>query len=158
MQNVEDRLGSLEAQNRWLRRGIGSILCLLLVILSMGAADKKKKAAVEEAEAQDEVRAKRLVIVDDDGNERIILEVAEKKFNNDKTEKRKAVFATISIVTPEGTECASLDATDIGYTRLKLFNEEGKKRIEAVTSPNPTGFAKLFFYDNDGKEVEKKFP
>jgi len=156
MQNVEDRLASLEAQNRWLKRGVGSIVCLLFVIVTLGAADKKKKAADEPV--QDEVRAKRIVVVDDDGNERIVLEVAEKKFNNEKSDKGKAVFTTIRIVTPDGTECASLDATDIGYTRLKLFNEEGKKRIEAVTSPNPTGFAKLIFYDNEGKVVTKQFP
>lgn len=132
----------------------GSVIAALvaLSVAFVGAAPPKK-----DAEVLEEIKAKRLVIVDDDGNERILLEVAEKKFNSEvKADKRKEVFATISLRDSEGKERASLDATDTGVARLKLFCDEGKRRIEAVTGPD--GFAKVLIYDANGKEVTNRFP
>ena len=156
MSEIESRLMTLEKNNSRLRIMAVALFGIIASTALLGAAPKKA-ANQDEQPATDEVRAKRLVIVDDEGKERIVLEVAEKKFNTEvKTDKRKEVFATIRLLSSEGTEQASLDATDSGFARLKLFNDDGKRRIEAVTGPD--GFAKVLIYDANGKEVANRFP
>lgn len=154
MKTLEDRLAVLEATNTRLRMGFYSLVGLIAVCFTLGAAQKGDAKA--DGDVAEEIKAKRLVIVDDDGVERIVLEVAKKRLNNEiKTDKRTDVFARMSLADSEGVERASLDASDGGLSRLKLFNSEGKRRIEIVTAEET--FANLLLYDNDGKEVEKQF-
>ena len=151
MKTLEDRLAVLEATNTRLRVGFYSLLGVIAMCFTLGAAPQKADEKVA-----DEIKAKRLVIVDDDGGERIVLEIAKKRLNNEiKTDKRTDVFARMSLADSEGVERASLDASDGGLSRLKLFNSEGKRRIEIVTAEEK--FANMLLYDNDGKEVEKQF-
>ncbi|MFO1043293.1 MAG: hypothetical protein U0941_15980 [Planctomycetaceae bacterium] len=153
MKTFEDRLAVLEATNTRLRMGFYSLIGLIAMCFTLGAAPKG--AAKADGDVADEIKAKRLVIVDDDGGERIVLEVAKKRLNNEiKTDKRTEVFATLRLADSEGVERASLDASDGGLSRLKLFSGEGKRRIEAVTAGD--GYADVLLYDKNGKEVEKQ--
>jgi hypothetical protein len=154
MKTLEDRLAVLEATNTRLRMGFYSLIGLVAICFTFGAAPKG--GAKVDGDVTEEIKAKRLVIVDDDGGERIVLEVAKKRLNNEiKSDKRTDVFARLSLSDSEGAERASLDASDGGLSRLKLFNSEGKRRIEIVTAEEE--FANLFIYDKNGKEVEKQF-
>lgn len=154
MKTLEDRMAVLEATNTRLRTGLYSLIGLVALCVTLGAAQKGDAKA--DGDVTEEIKAKRLVIVDDDGVERIVLEVAKKRLNNEiKTDKRTDMFARMSLADSEGVERASLDASDGGLSRLKLFNTEGKRRIEIVTAEE--AFANLLLYDEDGKEVEKQF-
>lgn len=158
MTDIEGHLKSLEVKNARLWMMMWALTGIIAVGVLFGAALPEKADHQHNKEkVSDEVRAKRLVIVDDDGNERLVLEVAEKKFNNEmKADDRKEVFATIRLTDSEGVERASLDANDSGWARLKLFSKEGKRRIEMATSGED--YAKLLVYDKHGELTESKFP
>lgn len=152
---MEDRIRVLEKQNRWLKLCFVGILSFMFMLTAMGAGAGTAKKKVVDQEAQDEVRAKRIVIVDDDGVERIIMEVAEKKMNTEiKSDKRKDVFATISMLDSNGVERVSLDTSD-SISRMKLFNDSGIRKVEAVSAGD---FAKLIFYDNRGIKEQAMIP
>lgn len=154
---MEDRIRLLETQNRWLKLCFVGILSFMLMLTTMGAGANKKKVAEQEAQdAQDEIRAKRIVVVDDDGSERIVLEVAEKKMNSEiKSDRRKDVFATLSMLDSDGVERVSLDTSD-SLSRMKLFNDSGIRKIEAVSAKGD--FAKLIFYDAKGIKEQAVLP
>lgn len=158
MIDIDSRLKSLEMKNARLRMTTLALTGIVAVFVLIGAVPQNKTGdQPDRAKLFDELRAKRLVIVDDEGHERLVLEIAEKKFNNEiKSDDRKEVFATISIKDSEGVERASLDANDSGSARLKLFSKLGKRRIELVAGGDE--YAKALVYDKNGARTEGSLP
>jgi hypothetical protein len=158
MTDIDARLNLLEIKNSHLQILTWALTAMIAAGMLLGAAPPKRAAqGPDQDPVSDEVRTKRLVIVDDHGNERVVLEVAQKRLNNEiKTDERKEVFATIRLNDSKEVERASVDASDSGLTRLKLFSKEGKRRIEIFTSPED--FAKIFLYDKNGEKVIDRLP
>jgi hypothetical protein len=158
MLDFEQRLLHLETANRRLRASVGFlalIVCagtMTLMTLPESVADQPNSSPVT-----DQVRTRRLAVVDAHDKERLVLEVAERKFNTEiKSDDRQEVFATIRVMDSAGTERAALEANDLGLARLKLFTHEGKRRIELAADGEE--YAKILIYDSLGERAETRSP
>lgn len=149
MSDIESRMLQLERQNRLMRTAILGTYCMLGLAVVMGAT-------VRNADVADEIRTKRLVIEDEDGNERIAMEVKNKRLSEQRKDKRKGDFAEIAILDSEGDQRIVLDASDGGLSRCLVYSEDGDRRFELLTSVDD--FAKFLHYDAKGRNVESRWP
>ncbi|MCK5603498.1 hypothetical protein KAR91_16555 [Candidatus Pacearchaeota archaeon] len=133
-ENITQRLGRLERQNRYMKLAGLAIALLVGVSMLTGAAKKPEIA--------DEIRAKMIVVVDATGKPRIVMAVKSGKIG----------FSGISLYDSKGNARLFIQADD-SYSSFSLMDSKGEDRLYMSSHDDQDDGGSIAILNKTGEEV-----